>query len=277
MQKTQIVINGSKEKPISIDISFKKTNQLKPIVIFCHGFKGFKDWGHFNLIADEFVKQDFVFVKFNFSYNGTTLDNPVDFADLDTFGNNNFSTELDDAGIVINYMESNAVQYEGNENEIYLIGHSRGGGIAILKTNEDSRIQKLATWASVKDVADFFINQDLDKWKADGLIYTLNARTQQKMPLYYQVYEDFIKNKDRLDIPKAAASIDIPWLIVHGTNDTSVPYDFAEKIHDWCKNSELCTIENADHTFGGKHPWNEDELPADSKILTEKTIAFFNQ
>lgn len=277
MQKTQIVINGFKEKPISIDISFKKTNQLKPIVIFCHGFKGFKDWGHFNLIADEFVKQDFVFVKFNFSYNGTTLDNPVDFADLDTFGNNNFSTELDDAGIVINYMESNAAQYEGNENEIYLIGHSRGGGIAILKTNEDSRIQKLATWASVKDVADFFINQDLDKWKADGLIYTLNARTQQKMPLYYQVYEDFIKNKDRLDIPKAAASIDIPWLIVHGTNDTSVPCDFAEKIHDWCKNSKLCTIENADHTFGGKHPWNEDELPADSKILTEKTIAFFNQ
>ena len=277
MQKTQIVINGSKEKPISIDISFKKTNQLKPIVIFCHGFKGFKDWGHFNLIADEFIKQDFVFVKFNFSYNGTTLDNPVDFADLDTFGNNNFSTELDDAGIVINYMESNAAQYEGNENEIYLIGHSRGGGIAILKTNEDSRIQKLATWASVKDVADFFINQDLDKWKADGLIYTLNARTQQKMPLYYQVYEDFIKSKDRLDIPNAAASIDIPWLIVHGTNDTSVPCDFAEKIHDWCKNSELCTIENADHTFGGKHPWNEDELPADSKILTEKTIAFFNQ
>jgi len=277
MQKTEIVLKGSMEKPIPVDIRYKKTNQLKPIIIFCHGFKGFKDWGHFNLIADEFAKHDFVFVKFNFSYNGTTPENPVDFSDLDAFGNNNFSIELDDLGLVIDYIESFAGQYEGNGQKIYLIGHSRGGGIAILKTYEDARIHKLATWASVKDVADFFINQDLDKWKADGLIYTLNARTQQKMPLYYQVYEDFIKNKDRLDIPNAAASIDIPWLIVHGTNDTSVPCDFAEKIHDWCKNSELCTIENADHTFGGKHPWNEDELPADSKILTEKTIAFFNQ
>ncbi|MCC6583472.1 MAG: alpha/beta hydrolase [Chitinophagales bacterium] len=277
MQKTEIVLKGSREKPIPVDIRYKKTNQLKPIVIFCHGFKGFKDWGHFNLIADEFAKHDFVFVKFNFSYNGTTPENPVDFSDLDAFGNNNFSIELDDLGLVIDYIESAAGQYEGNGQKIYLIGHSRGGGIAILKTYEDARIHKLATWASVKDVADFFINQDLDKWKADGLIYTLNARTQQKMPLYNQVYEDFIKNKDHLDIPKAAASIDIPWLIVHGTNDESVPLHFAEILHQLNKSSEFSTIEDANHSFGGQHLWNSVQLPRDSKILTEKTIAFLKQ
>lgn len=57
------------------------------------------------------------------------------------YGNNNFSIELDDLGLVIDYIESAAGQYEGNKNEIYLIGHSRGGGIAILKTYEDSRIK----------------------------------------------------------------------------------------------------------------------------------------
>ncbi|MFN8281647.1 MAG: prolyl oligopeptidase family serine peptidase [Chitinophagales bacterium] len=157
------------------------------------------------------------------------------------------------------------------------MGHSRGGGVAILKTFEDKRIKKLITFASVKDVADFFINQNLEKWKNDGLIYTLNGRTQQSMPLYYQVYENYVANKNRLDIPKAAANINVPWLITHGTNDESVPVSFAEILHQQNKNSELFLIENADHTFGGKHPFEANELPVHTKILIEKSIEFFRK
>lgn len=275
MQRTELTINGSKDKPISIDICLEQTGKIKPIVIFCHGFKGFKNWGHFDLIAEAFAKQDFVFVKFNFSCNGTTSQQPTDFADLDAFGKNNFSIELDDLGFVIDYIENNVMQYEGNRNEIYLIGHSRGGGVSILKTNEDKRIKKLCTWASVKDAGDFFAGQDLEKWKQEGVIYTFNSRTQQNMPLYFQIYENYIAHKQRLNIPKAAANINVPWLITHGTNDTSVPFSCAEQLHKWNTNSELFTIENADHTFGGKHPWYESELPVDAKIAVEKCIKFF--
>lgn len=258
------------------DIRFTDDKKLKPIVIFCHGFKGFKNWGLFDLIADAFANAGFVFVKFNFSKNGTTEENPIDFADLEAFGNNNFETELNDLGNVIDFIEQHADQYSGNATEMYLIGHSRGGGIAILKTAEDKRIKKLATWASVKDVADFFINQNIDKWKSDGFIYTLNGRTQQNMPLNFQIYENYVANKSRLDISKAAANIDVPWLIAHGTNDTSVPVEFAEILHQQNKKSELFLIENADHTFGGKHPFPEKELPAHTQLLVEKCIAFFN-
>ena len=274
MQKTTQVINGSKGKPISIDISYSESSIQKPVIIFCHGFKGFKDWGHFNLIAEEFMKHDVVFLKFNFSYNGTTIEQPTDFADLEAFGDNNFSIELDDLGLVIDYVASIAADYGGNKNELYLIGHSRGGGMAILKTFEDKRIKKLCTWASVKDAADFFNHQDIEKWKTDGAIYTYNSRTLQNMPLNYQLYENYIANITRLDIPKAAANIDVPWLIIHGTNDTSVPSSFGEQLHQWNTNSELFLIENADHTFGGKHPWNEDSLPNASTILIQKTISF---
>ncbi len=268
-------INGSKEKPISGDITYCENKTKKPIVIFLHGFKGFKNWGHFDLIASEFARQNFVFVKFNFSHNGTTIQQPNDFADLDAFGENNFSIELDDVGLVIDYIENNALKYNANKEEIYLIGHSRGGGIAILKTNEDSRIKKLATWASVKDVTDFFNSQNLEQWKKDDSIYTFNSRTQQNMPLKYQIYENYIENTERLNIPKASANIDIPWLIVHGTNDTSVPFSCAEQLNEWNKLSELFKVENGDHTFGGKHPWNEEILPDDAKIVVKKTIDFF--
>lgn len=268
-------IKGSKEKQIFGDINYCDNEILKPIIIFLHGFKGFKNWGHFDLIASEFAQQNFVFVKFNFSFNGTTLEQPTDFADLDAFGENNFSVELDDVGLVIDYLEKNASKYNANKNEIYLIGHSRGGGIAILKTNEDSRIKKLATWASVKDVEDFFKNQDIEQWKKDGVIYTFNSRTKQNMPLNYQIYENYMANKMCLNIPKAAENINVPWLIAHGTNDSSVLYSCAEQLHEWNKFSELFKVENGDHTFGGKHPWNEDKLPNDAKIVVEKTIDFF--
>jgi len=278
MEKVEnLVINGSKNKKIAVDIFYNRTTIKQPIIIFCHGFKGFKNWGHFDLIAETFANSGFVFIKFNFSYNGTTLEQPIDFADLDAFGNNNFSVELDDLGLVIDFMEDHAEQYSADKNEIYMIGHSRGGGIAILKAYEDNRIKKLTTWASVKDLSDFFNSQNIEQWKNDGVLYSHNSRTQQNMPLYYQIYENYIANKERLDIPKATANIDIPWLIVHGTNDTSVPYAAAEKLHELNNKSELLAIENGDHTFGGKHPWNEGDLPDDAKIVIKKTIEFFQK
>ena len=76
----------------------------QPLVIFCHGFKGFKDFGCWDLVAKAFVEAGLAFVKFNFSYNGTTVDDPLNFGDLEAFGQNNFSIELDDLGAVIDFM-----------------------------------------------------------------------------------------------------------------------------------------------------------------------------
>lgn len=278
MEKTgDIIIDGSAGKPIALDICYQESNGLQPIVIFCHGFKGFKNWGHFDLVAEEFCRNNFIFLKFNFSYNGTTVEQPTDFADLDAFAENNFSIELKDLGLIIDFIEKNTEQYSIDPNKIYLMGHSRGGGTAILKTSEDERIKKLVTWASVKDVEDFVQSQDIEKWKNDGTLYTFNSRTNQNMPLNYQLYEDYIANKERLSIPNSAKGINVPWLIVHGANDNSVPYYAAEQLHEWNKKSELKLIENADHTFGGKHPWTENDLPEDAKTAVEKTIRFLNQ
>ena len=46
-----IILSGSKEKPILLDFYYKRTGKPKPILIFSHGFKGFKDWDHFHLLA----------------------------------------------------------------------------------------------------------------------------------------------------------------------------------------------------------------------------------
>jgi dienelactone hydrolase len=277
MTKTEnYSIAGSCQKPILMDI-FHNDAEAQPAVIFSHGFKGFKNWGHFDLVARQFAENGFAFVKFNFSLNGTTPEQPSEFADLDAFGKNNFSIELDDLGLVIDYIEKNAAKYSIDPARIYLLGHSRGGGISILKACEDSRIKKLVTWASIKDVEDFFHTVDAEQWYADGIIYTFNSRTNQDMPLQYQFYKNYLMNKTRLDIPNAARNLKLPWLIVHGTKDTSVSFYAAEQLHEWNAKSELLLIEDADHTFGGKHPWESDALPEYAAFAIQKTIDFLHR
>jgi predicted alpha/beta-fold hydrolase len=127
--KRNVILQGTDNRPILIDITNPKQINKKKVIVFSHGFKGFKDWGPFNHIAKEFAFQGFTLVKFNFSHNGTTIEDPTNFGNLEAFGNNNFCKELDDLGFVLDWVENNL-----NPNEISLFGHSRGGGISMLKT-----------------------------------------------------------------------------------------------------------------------------------------------
>ncbi|MCP4122391.1 MAG: alpha/beta hydrolase [Bacteroidetes bacterium] len=274
-------IKGSRQNPILLDIYYTPSNEPKPLVLFCHGFKGFKDWGHFDVVAKTLANEGFVVSKFNFSYNGGTEEQPIDFPDLEAFGHNNISTELDDLGCMIDAWQKDdafIADTEVDRKDLAIIGHSRGGGACILKAAEDSRVKKLVTWAAVGSIGRLFKDPDfLEQWKNDGVIYIPNGRTKQQMPMYYQYFEDYLENIERLDIPDAASRINIPWLIVHGTKDPTVSIDDAIELHFLNPPSELFQVEGAGHTFGGKHPWESDELPADGIVVANKTVAFLRQ
>jgi len=270
-------ITGKHNKSISTDLYFNQTNKQKPLVIFCHGYKGYKDWGAFELMSLNFLKADVALLKFNFSHNGCTLNQPIDFPDLEAFGNNNYIKELDDLESIINWI-CNAKEFK-NEidiNNITLIGHSRGGAIAVLKAAEDSRIKKLVTWAALCDLnrAMFHEGADLEQWKEDGVLYVLNGRTKQKMPHYIQFYNNFIKNKTRLSVENAAKKMMIPHLIIHGDNDLSVPFLHAQNLHRWNTTSKLIVVPKSNHVFGASQPWTKTKLPTNFKFVLEKTIAF---
>lgn len=269
------IIQGSRQKPILLDIFYHETSQPKPLVIFVHGFKGFKDWGHFNLLAKFFAEEGFVFLKFNFSYNGTTPEQPMDFADLDAFGNNNYGIELDDLEKVMDWALNNEIlEKEIDPEKLYLVGHSRGGGISILKASEDNRVKKLVTWASVSNFIDRNKQQTIDTWKQKGVVYTYNTRTKQQMPLYVQFYDHLMAHRERLNIIKAAKKLSIPFLIIHGTRDEAVSQNDANELRRTAKHAELLIVPDANHTFGAKHPFEETHLPNDAALVIERTISF---
>ena len=272
------LVSKHADRPFLADLCFDtdKRRESTPVIIFAHGFKGFKDWGAFNLMADYFSKQGFIFVKLNFSHNGTTPEHPVDFIDLEAFGNNNYSIECDDLGTLIDYL------YEGKSplgnlkhSDYYLIGHSRGGGISLIKGSEDKRIKKLVTWASINTVEGLISQEEMQRWEKEGVYYVYNSRTKQKMPLYFQLCQNYFKNKERLSVEKASASLTIPCLIIHGTADETVPVLAAYKLKESINTAELAIIEGANHTFSLVHPYNAEIFPEHFELVLTKTINFF--
>jgi|TARA_B110000971_G_C20005988_1_gene499169 pimeloyl-ACP methyl ester carboxylesterase len=271
-----ISIQGKHSKPMVTDVFYNETHQPKKVVIFCHGYKGFKDWGAWNLMAAQFANAGFFFVKFNFSHNGGTAENPIDFPDLEAFGNNNYTKELDDLESVLDWISSEEkFKNEINIDDISVIGHSRGGGIVLLKANEDARVKKVISLAAVADIGSrSSTTGDLENWKKDGVKYVVNGRTKQQMPHFYQFYEDFKANEERLNIQKAVEKIEIPQLVIHGDKDTSIVVDEAHQIHSWNPNSILEIIENADHVFNVSHPWEKENVSKELKEVTTICIEF---
>ena len=274
-----IILQRSGKKSLLVDSIVGNIKKNQPLIIFCHGYKGFKDWGAWSLMARTFAMSGMAFVKFNFSHNGGTVEQPIDFPDLEAFGHNTYSKELDDLGDIIDWCISRFKDDDRvNTNQLCLMGHSRGGGIVVLKAAEDSRIKQVISLAGVSDYKSRFPSGNaFEQWKTTGVYYIRNGRTLQKMPHYFQFYEDFMTNEERLTISKAARSLNCPYLIIHGTADKAVQPEEAERLHGWCAHSQLLWLEGANHVFGMKQPWESRELPKEMIFLLNHCIAFINQ
>ncbi|MEQ6118214.1 hypothetical protein [Reichenbachiella sp. MALMAid0571] len=166
---------------------------------------------------------------------------------------------------------------ELNFNQIFLMGHSRGGGISIIKAAEDSRIKKLITLASVSSLTSVMpVSEILDTWKQKGVHYIFNSRTKQNMPLYYQLAEDYFANEQRFNVLKCESQLDIPHLIIHGNQDETVSLDSAIELTEISDTAELFVIKDGNHVLGGSHPFPESQLPDHALLAVNKAIDFLS-
>ncbi len=241
------------------------------LIIFIHGYMGYKDWGAWNLVQDYFTNEKYGFLKYNVSHNGGTLKNPIDFDDLTSFAENNYSKEIADFEAILSLVEG---EFEKTP-DIYLIGHSRGGGIALLQS-ENRLVKKIATWAAISSIENRYPKgKDLVHWKEKGVYFRKNGRTNQEMPHNYSQYEDFLKNKQRLNIEAYCRKSKKPTALFHGKDDVSVSIKEGENLASWLGTS-LTVIQDTQHTFDSKQPWKKNTLPLKLKEVCEKTLLFFN-
>ena len=258
--------------PILIDVRTSDRTATRPAVVLVHGFKGFKDWGMFPGAADRIARAGFTAVSFNFS--GSGVDDSGRFAWPDRFGHNTFSAELEDLRRVLNALASGELGL-ASTSRFGLVGHSSGGGISILAAASDSRVAALVTWAAIAGVERW--PGQHQAWRARGRLDVVNARTGEVLPLYPDVLEDIETHQEALDIPAAAARLTIPWLLLHGEADASVPPDEARLLIQAAARHppRVMLMEGSGHTFGATHPL--ETVTPDLAIVIDETTKWLGR
>jgi uncharacterized protein len=262
--------------PFAVDIRRPVGQGTRPIIIVCHGFKGFKDFAFFPYASRKLCEQGFAVVTMNFSGNGIG-DDPLSFTALDKFAQNTISQELDDIEAVLDGIASSVLLgTQGDARRIGIMGHSRGGCTAIVKASLDPRLKCLVTWASPAALGRYS-DEVLRQWKEHGHYNFVNARTKQDMFVNYAYLEDIQANRERYSLDLAVSQLTIPYLTVHGTTDESVAVEAAHRLHSYAKTGQaaLALVEGGTHTYGTKHPF-EGATPALEQAI-DKTAEWFRR
>jgi dienelactone hydrolase len=266
--RTTFQLTGADGGPLRGDV--RGAAGKRPSVVICHGFKGFKDWGYFPVIADRLARAGCSAVSFNFSGSGVGEDGER-FSEPERFGHSTYSGQLVDLGTVLDALCNGALGLQPSA--VGLLGHSMGGGIAVLQSARDTRVQALVTWAATARLGRSWRPDQIPAWRRTGRFDVVNQRTGEILPLYTDVLDDLEIHGGALDVGRAAAEIRVPWLIAHGAADESVPTEDARTLHRANAASELLLLEGAGHTFGIQHPWN-GSTPAFDR-LSEASVAWF--
>ena len=260
--------------PIRGEVRVAEGSKPRSAVVVCHGFKGFRTWGPWPSLARAIAAHGHAAVTFDFSHSGVGADG-VDFSALDLFRESTHTRNVEEIWMVIDALENRRLGIP-RPRRLGLFGHSRGGGEAVLAAAEDRRVNALVTWAAIADIPNRWTPAQVEAWTRGEDVEIENARTKQKMPIAPAYWEDVEKNRESLDITASAGRVSIPWLVVHGDADTSVPVDDAHRLFDAAgEEAQLLIVEGADHTFGAKHPYAgaTDEL----RSAAEATLEWFDE
>jgi len=271
-----ISVTNSASEIIRAEICHRNAIKDAPVIIICHGFKGFKNWAFFPVLAESLAQADYIALTFNFSRNGIGPD-LQNFMELEKFEKNTYSHEITDLQCIVDSVVSGKIG-KGliDPEKIGLMGHSRGGAIAILHTQNDPRIKSLVTWSAISTVERYTPEQEKE-WKSQKYLEIENKRTGQLMRVGIELLEDIQNNKEQLNILAAAEKIETPTLIIHGQEDESVPIEESQIIYDHLASpiKELMIIEGGTHTFGASHPL--ESMPEELETVFELTESWFDR
>ncbi len=270
---------------------FPSRQKLRGNMIFCHGFKGFKDWG-FIPHAAQSLAEHFNVITFNFSHNGVGEDRDT-FSELDKFAKNTYSKELEDLQTVVHHLQQGTLPLRttGDETQskaetsaglngtehavraaggstlpLFLLGHSRGAGVSLIYAfDHPDDVAGIISWNGITHV-DLFSDEQKKEMRQNGRTYIANARTKQNMPLDVDILEDMEANRDRFNIIARVQTCEVPILLVQGTDDHPHLLDGSRQLMANNPAVKRIDIPGGNHTFNAVHPFKEETKPLKAAI-----------
>lgn len=274
MKKTAHAYTTSAGNTLHLD-HYSPSHPSHKAILYLHGFKGFKDWGFVPATGAYFAEAGFHFIAFNFSHNGIGDTDFQSFTEPARFKQNTFSLEVAEAQEMIQAILLGTIQGLEGIQSLGVIGHSRGGGIALLAAANHPDVQAVCTWAAVSTF-NRYSPAIVRQWKEQGYMEVANARTGQVFQLGRNLLTDLeVNGATTLNIRQAVASCTKPLCILHGEADEAVSVEDARAIIEWADQAavEMHILPDTGHTFGIVHPY-AGSTPAFDKAL-EHTAKFF--
>lgn len=207
-----------------------------PVLVVSHGFANSMD----NTRSDalEFVKQGFATFIFDFIGGGYSIKSDGQMTEMSVL------TEAADLNIVVDYL---LTREEVDEDHIYLLGQSQGGFVSTYVACTRGDIRGLVCFYPAYCIADDALEQYDSLDKVPDTYSVLGFATVGK--IYY-------KDATSFDIYELMPDYQHDVLIIHGTADTVVPYQYAVRASETFPSAELMTIQNGGHGFSGQDRTN---------------------
>ena len=217
-------------------VGILEENSKDKIVIICHGFAGNKNRNFIHLLDDYLIKNNFSVLIFDFTGNGESEGE---------FSDGTYTQEIDDLGKAVDFVEK--IGYK----KICLMGHSMGGAVSILRASRDKRVNCLISIASPgEDKFRFrkkYVNTEEKRKQLDKQGYVIMEKNNKRLT------KEFLDDAEKKDLKEAVQKIKIPFLMIHGEDDETVPLHEAKELYkDANEPKALEIISHADHCFGYK-------------------------
>jgi len=261
------------DQHLKADIYYSESKTLMPIVLFMHGFKGYKDWGFIPYVCEKFANEGHISVSFDFRFNGI-VDIERRIYNPEIFAKNTISQEIIDAQDIIMSLKNDKFIADIWNGKIYIIGHSLGCAIALMIANQFECIKTIALWAPIANFNRYSLRQ-IQTWKETGKLEFEIFDTKQKMWLGDAFLRDLELNYPKNILREKAKEINVPYLVLHGSEDLTVKPIEGLQIASAGKYSKYIEIEKTGHTFG-VHSFFDKPTTALLQIIKE-TKDFFNK
>lgn len=212
-----------------------------PLVVIGHGVTANKDRDWARTLHRALVGAGFGALRFSFSGNG---------ASGGDFRESTVSKEVGDLIAVLDALEAAGIP------EVIYAGHSMGAAVGVLAASQDKRISKLISLAGMVHTHDFAQRKFGDQTPGESLMWD-----KPECPLSQAFMDDMAAIGSVL--PKAG-EVQVPWLLVHGDEDTVVPSEESHaaaleaSMHG--RKATVITLSGADHLFSGESEAQMAEL-----------------
>ena len=128
--------------PVLVDVRATSRTLSQPAVLIVHGFKGFKDFGFLAAMAERLARGGFTAVTLSVSGSGVDADG--EFTLLEQFARNTYTREMHDIELVISQIRAGGLVF-ARPTSLGVIGHSRGGGVALCVARETPAFDAIVT------------------------------------------------------------------------------------------------------------------------------------